>query len=296
MNLSSHENTIRTHACFVMHGSLQQSEQVMRPLTMIMHFHSAVTESPGAIFTEISQWRWCYVTAAVDPAVHITNASHCGRVTCFIQAACRRQQQQWSSCYYRLASDTQEHAEPCSSHTAAAARSPQQPCSALIHSPWSFQHWGQCFILTILFSLSTKQCTHCTYRRLWCILSGFHVCSLITYWMRHGYCTEIFKLGLPPYRYFTTKNIVSKRINDQGIIMIYPRCCVLAKKDPNARLENGRLRRQKARFEKQAESEKQKVGKARIQGQTWITTKQNRAWEQTWEQRWTSTDWGKIKD
>lgn len=71
------------------------------------------SESPGAIFTEISQWRWCYVTAAVDPAVHITNASHCGGVTCFIQATFRRQQQQQqcSSCYYSRASVTQDHAE-----------------------------------------------------------------------------------------------------------------------------------------------------------------------------------------
>ena len=90
---------------------------------MIMHFHSAVTKSHRAIFTEISQWRWCYVTAAVDPAVHITNASHCGGVTCFIQATSRRQQQQCSSCYYSLASVTQDHAEPHSSHS-------EQPCSA----------------------------------------------------------------------------------------------------------------------------------------------------------------------
>lgn len=95
----------------------------MQLLTMIMHFHSAVTKSHGAIFTEISQWRWCYVTAAVDPAVHITKASHCGRVTCLIQATFRRQQQQHSSCYYSLASVTEDHAEPCSSHT-------EQPCSA----------------------------------------------------------------------------------------------------------------------------------------------------------------------
>lgn len=103
----------------------------MRMLTMIMHFHSAVTESPGAIFTEISQRRWCYVTAAVDPAVHITNASHCGGVTCFIQATSRRQQQQCSSCYYSLVSVTQDHAEPCSSHTATS--SAEQPCSAPQH-------------------------------------------------------------------------------------------------------------------------------------------------------------------
>lgn len=105
-------------------------------LTMIMHFHSAVPESPGAIFTEISQWRWCYVTAAVDPAVHITNASHCGRVTCFIQATSRRQQQQRSSCYYSLASVTLDHAEPCPSHTATS--SIEQPC--LSPQPISFYY------------------------------------------------------------------------------------------------------------------------------------------------------------
>lgn len=119
-----------------MRGTVQQSEQVVQLLTMIMHFHSAVTESPGAIFTEISQWRWCYVTAAMDPAVHITNASHCGGVTCFIQATSRRQQQQCSSCYYSLASVTQDHAEPCSSHTATP--STEQPCSAPQHSSFHF--------------------------------------------------------------------------------------------------------------------------------------------------------------
>lgn len=43
---------------------------------------ASVTESPGAVFAEISWWRCCYVTATMDPAVHITNASQCGGVTC----------------------------------------------------------------------------------------------------------------------------------------------------------------------------------------------------------------------
>lgn len=47
------EHTLETHACFVMHET-QQSEQVMQLLKMIMHFHSAVTESPGVVFAEIS--------------------------------------------------------------------------------------------------------------------------------------------------------------------------------------------------------------------------------------------------
>ncbi len=143
-----------------MHGAVQQSEQAMRLLTMIMHFHCAVTESPGAIFTEISQRRWCYVTAAMDPAVHITNASHCDGVTCFIQATSRRQQQQRSSCYYSLASVTQDHAEPCSSHTATT--STEQPCSAHRHSSFHFglsdtTYRRQCVILPRPFSSSTHQ-------------------------------------------------------------------------------------------------------------------------------------------
>lgn len=55
INLASHESTLRTHkrrARFVMHGTIRQSELVMRLLTMIMHFHSAVTVSPGAIFRD----------------------------------------------------------------------------------------------------------------------------------------------------------------------------------------------------------------------------------------------------
>lgn len=169
-----------------MHGTAQQSEQMMRLLTMIMHFRSAVTESPGAIFTEISQWRWCYVTAAMDPAVHITNASHCHGVTCFIQATSRRQQQQCSSCYYSLASVTQDHAEPCSSHTATS--STEQPCSAPQHSSFHFglsdtTYRRQCVILPRLFSLSThQQCTHYTYSRHWCVCLGFQLGNPITHW------------------------------------------------------------------------------------------------------------------
>lgn len=90
----------------------------------------SLSESPGAIFTEISQRRRCYVTATVDPAVHITNASHCGRVTCFIQATSRRQQQQCSSCYYSPASVTQDRSEPCPTHTATS--STKQSCSAFL--------------------------------------------------------------------------------------------------------------------------------------------------------------------
>lgn len=130
-----------------MHRTVQQPEQVMQMLTMIMHFHSAVTESPGAIFTEISQWRCCYVTAAVDPAVHITNASHCDGVTCFIQATSRRQQQQCSSCYYSLASVTQDHAEPCSSHTDT------------VHPPLSSHvHVAANCVTTQGYKLSVAQC------------------------------------------------------------------------------------------------------------------------------------------
>lgn len=147
--------------CLLCHArTVQQSEQVMRLLTMIMHFHSAVTPSPGAIFREISGWRWGYVTAAVVPAVHITNASHCGGVTCFIQATSRRQQQQQqcSSCYYSLASVTQGHAEPCSSHTATS--SAEQPCSAPQHSSFHFclSNVLALVILPLLLSLSTMQC------------------------------------------------------------------------------------------------------------------------------------------
>lgn len=41
---------------------------------------------------------------------------HCGEVTCLIQATSRRQQQQHPCCYYSF-TVTQDHAEPCSSHT-----------------------------------------------------------------------------------------------------------------------------------------------------------------------------------
>lgn len=46
INLPSHEK--------IPFRRVQQSEQVMRLLTMMMHFHSAVSASPRAIFTEIS--------------------------------------------------------------------------------------------------------------------------------------------------------------------------------------------------------------------------------------------------
>lgn len=133
-------------------GQPSSRSKAVQLLTMIMHFHSAVTESPGAIFTEISQWRWCYVTAAMDPAVHITNASHCGGVTCFIQATSRRQQQQCSSCYYSPAPVTQDHAEPCSSHTAAS--STEQPCSSPRHSSF---HRG---LETTFHTTNAAQLTH----------------------------------------------------------------------------------------------------------------------------------------
>lgn len=106
-------------------------------------------ESHWAIFVEISQWRWCYVTVAVDPAVHITNASHCGRVTCLIQATFRhkQQQQQCSSCYYSLAAAAQDYTEPCSAHTATS--SPEQPCSAPQHSSF-YNTWGSCSCIQLI--------------------------------------------------------------------------------------------------------------------------------------------------
>lgn len=169
------KNTLRTHACFVMHGTVQQSERVMRLLTMIMHFHSAVTDSPGAIFTEISQWRWCYVTAALDPAVHIANASHCGGGGGHVLYPGHIQAPAAAAAFQLLLQPSFSHSGLCWAMLLSHGYilSTVQPCSALIPSLWS---------LTPAMPSYTKQCTHDRRLRHWCILFGIQPDIQIIYW------------------------------------------------------------------------------------------------------------------
>lgn len=182
------KNTLRTHACFVMHGTVQQSERVMRLLTMIMHFHSAVTDSPGAIFTEISQWRWCYVTAALDPAVHIANASHCGGGGGHVLYPGHIQAPAAAAAFQLLLQPSFSHSGLCWAMLLSHGYilSTVQPCSGLLPLLWSLWH-----------------------QRCQAIPSNVH--------MTDGYGTDAFSLGFNRISKSLTEGEIKKTSNHQPI-------------------------------------------------------------------------------
>lgn len=137
-NLHSQENSPRTHKKHMLALSCTGPSAIK---TMIKHFHSAVTEPPRAIFTEISQWRWCYVTAAMDPAVHITNASHCVAGS---RALSRPHPGASSSIIPAVTTAEPQSLRTTLSHAAAStSTSTEQPCSAPLHPCYHSltQHW-----------------------------------------------------------------------------------------------------------------------------------------------------------
>lgn len=72
-------DTQESHAWIIMHKTSQQSVKKAGLLTMIMHFFSLLSlRFPEPSIQRFPCQRQRYVTAATDPAVHITNAVHCG--------------------------------------------------------------------------------------------------------------------------------------------------------------------------------------------------------------------------